>query len=280
MTAISGFNPPDASGTAGEGRPLRLVQITDCHLGERVGTRLLNMDTDRSLAAVLELVRAQQPAIDLLLATGDLSDQGGPAAYRRFLQATRDLGTHTRWLPGNHDDPAVMRKLLGADVRLQRNLLLGNWQVVTLDSTIAGEVGGMLAQHELELLCELLRAEPQRHTLICLHHPVLPIGSAWIDPQRVANAEQFWAALAPFAQVRAVLCGHVHQQFEVLRGDIRVITSPSTCVQFAPGSADFRVDGVPPGYRWLDLYPDGRIDTEVVRVSGCDFEVDLTASGY
>ena len=263
-----------------------MVQLTDCHLGERVGARLLNLDTDRSLAAVLDLVRAQQPHIDAVLATGDISDQGSAAAYRRFLRATHGLGTYERWLPGNHDDAATMRRTLGADARMQRNLVLGNWQIIALDSAVPGEVGGYLDEAELTALRSCLRATPQLYTLICLHHQVLPIGCAWLDTQRVANAERFWSIIDEFAQVRAVLSGHVHQHSETLRrsrvtqSDVRVITSPSTCVQFAPNSRDFRVDSEAPGYRWFDLHDDGRIETAVERVSAVDFSVDLTATGY
>jgi Icc protein len=259
---------------------LRLVQITDCHLGERPGSRLLNMDTDHSLDAVLALVRARERNIDVLLVTGDISDQGGPQAYRRLLAGTRELGATARWLPGNHDDAAVMRTALRGDVRLQRNLLCDGWQIITLDSTVAGAAGGNLAAPELAALRACLRAEPQRHALICLHHHVMPVGCAWIDAQIVANAEAFWRELAPFPQVRAVLCGHVHQALDSFRGDVRVFTSPSTCIQFTPGSDEFRVDTLSPGYRWLDLHADGRIDSGVERVSGVTFQVDLDASGY
>ena len=37
------------------------------------------MDTDHSLQAVINLVRSERPVIDLLLGTGDLSDQGALA---------------------------------------------------------------------------------------------------------------------------------------------------------------------------------------------------------
>lgn len=258
---------------------LRLVQITDSHLGERPGTRLLNVDTDRSLGSVLALVRERQPRIDVLLATGDISDQGNAGAYRRFREATRALGSAQRWLPGNHDDLAIMRATLAGDACLQRTLLCGNWQIIMLDSTIAGAPGGRLAAGELEALRACLRNEPQRHALVCLHHHVVAVGCAWIDPQQIANAEEFWRELSVFPQVRAVLSGHVHQELDMLRGNVRVLTSPSTSVQFARGSDDFRVDALPPGYRWLDLHPDGRIDTGVERVQE-HFQVDLTASGY
>lgn len=260
--------------------PLRVIQITDCHLGERVGARLLNLDTDRSLAAVLELVRAQQPHIDAVLATGDLSDQGSPSAYRRFLHATRDLAPQARWLAGNHDEAALMRKTLGCDARLQRNLQLGHWQIIMLNSAVSGEVGGYLDEAELMALRNCLRAAPERYALICVHHHVQPIGCAWLDTQLIANAERFWSIVDEFRQVRGVLSGHVHQRSETRRGEVQVITSPSTCVQFAPHSADFRLDAEAPGYRWLDLHDDGRITTGVERVVSMDFEVDLSATGY
>lgn len=260
--------------------PLRLVQITDCHLGERPGSRLLNVDTDHSLASVLKLVRARESRIDVLLVTGDVADQGGPKAYRRLLANTRELGAAVRWLPGNHDNPAVMRTVLRGDVRLQRNLLSDHWQIIMLDSTVPNAVGGNLATVELAALRECLQEHPQRHALICVHHQVMPVGCAWIDEQKVANAAHFWREIESFSQVRAVLSGHVHQEFEAERGGVRVFTSPSTCIQFAPGSDGFRVDTLSPGYRWLDLHADGRIETGIERVSGVQFEVDLSASGY
>jgi len=58
------------------------------------------------------------------------------------------------------------------------------------------------------------------------------------------------------------------------------MASPSTCVQFAPGSMNFRADDRPPGYRWLELHRDGRIDTGVSRVTDEDFPVDLDSGGY
>jgi Icc protein len=43
-----------------------------------------------------------------------------------------------------------------------------------------------------------------------------------------------------------------------------MLSTPSTCSQFLPNSDDFGMDDRPPGYRWLHLYADGAIDTDVV----------------
>jgi Icc protein len=254
------------------------VQITDCHLGAAPGTCLLDVDTDASLGAVLDLVRAQRRACDLLLATGDLSDHGSAAAYRRLREATRDFGP-ARWLPGNHDSATTLRATLAGDGCIERTFRGAHWQIVTLDSAVPGEVGGQLALHELEALRALLETS-SLHTLLAIHHPVLPVGCAWLDRQRVANADALWALLANFPQVRAVLCGHVHQPFDAVHRNVRVLCTPSTAWQFAPHSADYRVDAQPPGYRWLRLHADGRIDTGVERVAADLFRADVDSTGY
>jgi 3',5'-cyclic-AMP phosphodiesterase len=44
---------------------------------------------------------------------------------------------------------------------------------------------------------------------------------------------------------------------------VRFMATPATCAQFLPGSVDFAIDNRPPGYRMLELMPDGAIQTEV-----------------
>jgi len=65
------------------------------------------------------------------------------------------------------------------------------------------------------------------------------------------------------ANVRGVLWGHVHQSLDRFIHGVRFMATPSTCAQFVPGSAEFAIDNRPPGYRFLELLPDGSIATEV-----------------
>ncbi|MNJ82082.1 3',5'-cyclic adenosine monophosphate phosphodiesterase CpdA [compost metagenome] len=61
---------------------------------------------------------------------------------------------------------------------------------------------------------------------------------------------------------------------------MRLLASPSTCIQFEPGSEDFKVGEQAPGYRWLRLHTDGSIDTGVSRVRDFAFTVDYAGDGY
>lgn len=257
-----------------------LVQLSDSHLFEAADGRLLGMDTCDSLRQVIARVREEQPQVDLVLATGDISQDGSFTSYERFLDMTEALDAPARWFAGNHDDLAAMRGVSDGRQLLEPVIDLGNWRVVLLDSSIPGAVPGYLAAEQLSLLEQSLSEAPERHHLVCFHHHPVPIGCRWLEPIGLRNPEALFAVLDRFPQVRALLWGHVHQEYDQLRNGVRLLASPSTCVQFAPGSEEFQVGSEAPGYRWLRLHPDGSLDTGVSRVTGIDFEVDYSVRGY
>lgn len=258
---------------------LRLFQISDTHLMESRGGTLLNMDTDDSLQAVVETALKNQPPPHAMLITGDISGDGSANAYQRLEQALEPLAAPSFWLPGNHDGCSE------ADVpaqRFVRTITTPHWSLVMLNSQVNDEVGGHLAPQQLT---ELARAvddanATDRNLLVALHHPLFALGCDWLDPQRVDNADAFLAEIARCQQSSVVISGHVHQESDRTEDGVRYMTVPSTCIQFAPNSADFKVDDQPPGYRWLELHPDGSIETAVERVTNRTFVVDLDSNGY
>lgn len=263
------------------GETVRVLQLTDTHLKAHPGGTLLGLDTDFSLQAIVGLAQEQHPSPDLILGTGDLADSGAGDAYQRLIAYFEQLSDNHFWLPGNHDLRDVMTDVAGVE-RLPREIRAQQWQIVMLDSQIPGEVGGHLGDDELRALeaCLTAGAEAGLFTLICMHHQPVPVGCTWLDDQMVADARAFFEVIGRYPQVRGVLWGHVHQQLDQQQGDVLLMCSPSTCVQFLPQQIDFAVDTLAPGYRWLDLCPDGSIDTGVVRAEAEDFAVDREAGGY
>jgi Icc protein len=257
-----------------------LVQLTDSHLFAAADGRLLGLETRDSLQRVIDRVRLEQAGIDLLLATGDLSQDGSSESYRHFLQLTDGLAADSRWLAGNHDEMAVMREFCAGSKLLDPVVDLGDWRIIILDSSISGAVPGHLEQAQLALLEQALDSAGPRHVLIALHHHPLDVDCAWLQPIGLRNPQDLFAITGRYPQVRVMLWGHIHQEFDQLRNGVRMLASPSTCVQFVPGSAEFLVDHEAPGYRWLRLFSDGRLETGVSRVSGIDFEIDYSVRGY
>ncbi|MDP5071580.1 MAG: metallophosphoesterase, partial [Congregibacter sp.] len=208
---------------------VRIVQITDTHLKAHSGGKLLGLDTDYSLQAIIDLVKSEYPNPDLVLGTGDLADSGAGDAYRRLIAYFDQVSPAHYWLPGNHDLRDVMIEVGGAE-RLPGEIRVGGWQILMLDSQLPGEVGGHLGRPELQRLeaCLGAGAKAQLHTLICMHHQPIPVGCDWLDEQRVADADSFFEILRRYPAVRAVLWGHVHQELDQRHGDVRFMCTPST----------------------------------------------------
>ncbi|MFO7552671.1 MAG: 3',5'-cyclic-AMP phosphodiesterase [Haliea sp.] len=264
------------------GDTVRVLQLTDTHLCRERGGSLLGMDTDHSLQAVIGLARREQPQIDVLLGTGDMSNHGYLEAYQRLRAYFAELCPDQFWLPGNHDDRGKMDQVDVDGTLLSNDIRLGRWQLVMLDSQVPGQVGGRLGQGQLQLLREALdeAAREQLFSLVCLHHQPVAIGCRWLDEQMVADADELFAVLAQYPGVRGVLWGHIHQQVDRVWQGRKLMASPSTCVQFAPGSDVFKADAAAPGYRWLELRADGEIESGISRVEDVSFQVDLDSHGY
>lgn len=260
--------------------PLVLVQLTDSHLFAEADGHLLGMDTADSLGRVVALVLEEQPRVDLILASGDLSQDGSLASYQRFAALTAAIEAPARWFPGNHDEPLALQQACAGSQRLDMVTDLGNWRLIALDSSISGAVPGQLDDAQLQQLDVALETAGERHVLLSFHHHPISVGCSWLDPIGLRNPEALFAVTDRYPNLRCILWGHVHQEIDTLRNGVRLLASPSTCVQFAPGSEEFQVSSEAPGYRWLRLHADGALETGVSRVSDIDFVVDYSIKGY
>lgn len=243
-----------------------LVQITDCHVHNEREQLLSGVNTHDSLGQVIDGIRAAGPAPDMVLVTGDLTHEGDERAYRLLLSQLERLPAPYFWLPGNHDHLAPMASI-GSEQRLRtKQIILPHWQILLVDSHVEDEVAGLVAQSELTWLATALREYPDRYAAIFVHHPLLPVGCDWLDPQRIANAEQLLTLFDNTPQLRLVCNGHVHQEWQQERQHYWLLSTPSTCIQFKSNSVDYAEDDFPPGYRRFTLHTDGSFDTEVMRV--------------
>ena len=260
---------------------IRLLQLTDFHLRLQPGDTLLGVDTEHSFKGTLRTALAEGITPDLALLTGDLAQDATAETYQRLARALADLPCPAYCLPGNHDDPALMAAHL-ANKRLhcQPLIQLDHWQIICLNSTIPHSPLGRLSDSELELLRHGLEADSQRHTLIALHHHPVASGSAWMDRMQISNADSLFAVLRHYPTVRGIVFGHIHQALDQTLEGIRILGSPSTCFQFKPGQADFALDALPPGHRWIELHDDGRIETRVHRMDALPDGLKLGSGGY
>ena len=179
----------------------KIVQISDCHVAADRRADYRGLNADRALASQLPVIRRWQP--DLILASGDVSEDASPASYGRVAAALCSIVAPVLALPGNHDDPAVMRRYFqqGPWVGPLFSAARG-WKLVLLDSTARGEIGGSLPRDHLAALKAGLKRSASEHIMVALHHQPVPVGSPWIDRYALKNPEWLLALLDRDPRVR------------------------------------------------------------------------------
>ena len=252
-------------------RSIRAVQISDSHLVRQVGRLSHGVNTHDTLQAVIASVMALSPPPDIIIATGDLADDGADATYARVRSLLLKTRIPTYVLPGNHDDVEGMRRSLqGQSIHFESAARLGCWDFAFVNSQVVGEGYGRVDAHEMTKLKRNLLRSGERPTLVALHHAPLPkCPSAGCQ---LVNAAEFLDLLAGFPGVKAVIAGHTHATYEEKNEHILLLTAPSTFAQAwhaqtADDQGDFwsthRLDGSMQGFRVLDLLPGGEVHSEV-----------------
>lgn len=260
---------------------VRVIQLTDSHIFGAASGKLLGLNTRMSFEAVLARVQKEELAPDLFLATGDISQDASDDSYQYFQQQLSVFPTPVFWVPGNHDDPAVMsRNFQGENLLPHRRIVIGNWQIVMLDTSIPKKVYGKVDDADLVMLEQAMYEYPEHHLLVVMHHQPVPVGSEWLDNLGIRNAEVLFKQVKSHPAKVCFLWGHVHQDYEGEQEGVQLISTPSTCVQFKPGSEDFSAGVESPGYRYLSLYNDGRVESVLHRIDDIEFTVDYSIKGY
>ncbi len=258
---------------------LLVAQITDTHLFADDRQTMSNCATNQSFAAVIKAIAALQPQPDILLITGDISQDETVESYTYARSLIQPLQIPTYWIPGNHDqNPATIGSLNGGPISPLKAFSQAGWQFILLDSMVIQQPYGELAttqlewleqqlerqlEHQLEQQLEQPLSQSAPPTLIAIHHHPIACGLDYMDKMNLQNAADFFAIIDRYPQVKVVLHGHIHQDFATQRGGVDYFGTPSTCIQLKPRQATIEVDDRPPGLRLLRLDPQGQVETEV-----------------
>ncbi len=260
-------------------RHITLVQISDCHLFARHDKTLAGINTYQSFIDVLNLIRHQEPQIDHIILTGDISQDDTLASYHTCHQLLTGLNAPFTWLRGNHDDMDPATSILYQN-NFSSLVALGPWRVIVLNSQVKGQIYGKITDQDLQDLEQTLSHYYQQPVLIALHHPPYSVNSLWLDEIGLKNGHRLLTLLKAYPQVQAIIHGHAHQARDMMHDELRILGVPSTCLQFTPNQPSFHLDNQQPGYRRLRLFADGSIDTDVFRLPNNLWLPDRSSAAY
>lgn len=246
--------------------PFQILILSDSHLFGSREQELFGVNTHDALERLSAHIRTLNQSIDLVVASGDLSEDGQPAAYEDFHSLTQGLGTSMVWMKGNHDQFDNVPDDL-ASKYIHQETHLDSWSLIFLDTAVKGKDEGLLGARELSRLEGFLERNRNKYVLIFMHHPPLAIGSDFIDELALQNKQVFWDLVTGFDNIKGIICGHVHQAFDLEFNGIRILSTPSTAVQFKPFSKKLTFDAPTLGWSTLTLDEEGSFDKEIGRIA-------------
>ncbi len=227
---------------------LRFVHISDSHLSTPQYANYGHQSYP-NLEAVIEAINNLPFAVDFVLHTGDVAQNGAPEEYALAKPLLARLRFPIYYANGNHDNADLLqRELVGLQQpseRYDQVFSAQGVQIAIFDSANRRDHTGLLTAAQLEALRRLCTPEGAPLILV-LHHPPVPLDAPWIDqgwavPNRppygsmlLANWQAFQAAIAPARQrLRGVFFGHVHHAHQVWHDGVFYCAAPSTFGQLA-----------------------------------------------
>ncbi len=198
-----------------------IAQITDTHIKAPGKLSYGKVDTSQNLEQCVSHINALSPRPDVVLVTGDITDFGRPEEYRHAGLLLSRLTMPYFVIPGNHDLPDAMRiefsehSYLPGDGFVHYVIEHYPVRMIGLDTQVIGEPYGLMCQQRLDWLEQQLLADPERPTLVFMHHPPFETGIEHMDVQNCRNAEALGNLVEQHPQIKYILCGHVHRQVEV-----------------------------------------------------------------
>ncbi|QNT69795.1 phosphodiesterase [Defluviicoccus vanus] len=215
-----------------------IAQISDLHL--RACGRPLHgaIDTEAAVVACIDHLLRLHPRPNVVLATGDLVDLGRPEDYALLYDHLARLPMPVLLIPGNHDDRAGLAAAFADYAYMPRDgfihYAIEDWplRLLGLDTLLPGEMGGGLCAERLRWLADRLAEQPERPTLLFMHHPPFVTGIRFLDTPFV-GAEAMAAIVRQHPQVRQIVCGHLHRAVHHSWAGTTAAIAPSVVYQMS-----------------------------------------------
>jgi 3',5'-cyclic AMP phosphodiesterase CpdA len=244
---------------------MMLVQLTDLHVRPKGVAAYRVADTNMLTERALRAVASLRPVPDAVVISGDLTDCGLATEYALLGELLkRYLKIPVYVIPGNHDRrEALIAGLPGYGVMTEGFVQYAvedlPVRLVMLDSVVPGAGHGELCAARLGFLDRTLADQPDKPTMVVLHHPPFVCGIGHMDAINLRDAGAFAAVIGRHKQVQRIISGHHHRPVFATLGQAIVSISPSVAHQVELELGESRGGGFvmePPAYQ-IHLWDEG-----------------------
>lgn len=246
-----------------------IAQISDLHI-QLGGKDSELIQAEQHLTACVDALNRLRPRPDLVVVTGDLTEHGRRDEYLLLKPLLERLDIPFLLIPGNHDSPAMLREVFDTHGYLQTatpfiQYVIDTWplRIIALDTTVPMQSHGRLCAERLSWLADALAQEPERPTVVLMHHPPFATGIKKMDDLGLLEGREALAEiLQPYRNIERVLCGHLHRSITCRIANTLASTCPGTAHQIGldlDPDSELTFNFEPPGYQLHWQGPQGLV---------------------
>ena len=199
--------------------PVTFIHLTDLHIANpAVAEPHLYTDTSATLRTVLDHIETIDPRPDFIVVSGDIANNGDPAAYQELKRVWGDCTIPVFYALGNHDDRAAFYDVMlgrteNTDAPYCYDLVVAGIHLIVLDTSVPGLAHGDIEPEQFDWLAATLGRNADLPKLIILHHgPAIGFEQAGQGFETLSPEDsQRLARLLAGRNVLGLLSGHIHQ---------------------------------------------------------------------
>ncbi len=261
-----------------------VVQVTDPHVGRIITFPSGKIDLYDELVRAARKIKSLDPCPDMIIVSGDLAHHGNADDYIRSKSVLDSIGIPYYLVVGNHDVRVSLRSIFSdhtylntGDHYIQYTIEEGPVRMIVLDTLAVGSHRGLLDPERIQWLDDRLHEQPNKPTMICMHHPPFETGMPYPDNLGLDGTKELAEVVRNYHNIEAIVSGHTHRDSSVRWNGTVAYVTPSSSFSYKLEFHDVNdLDPLyaPPAFRVFRWDPDVGLVSHLCY--SMDYEFGLT----
>ncbi|MEM4280711.1 MAG: metallophosphoesterase [Candidatus Caldarchaeum sp.] len=238
---------------------MRIAHISDTHITK------YGMHLPQAFDACVKLLNSLDPAPDVTVHTGDLTDNGILLDYEMAVEKMQGIESEVVYVPGNHDERNYGDSLFKEMVsQVDMMTSVKKAVVLLLDSAIPDSDSGRLGRWRQQLIKNSLQQFTDKVLKIAVfHHHLIPVPFSGREKDILEDAGDVLKTVLDVG-VNMVMMGHRHVRNAIKVGNTLLVNAGTvSCVRTRGRLGN--------SFNIIDMYEDGVVKVTEVKIPRGEF---------
>lgn len=228
---------------------IKIGQISDLHIG-KCDDFVQGIDVCNNFRVALNAMKKEK--IDLLVLSGDLSDNGYVESYEFINQEMSNYKGPWCFIAGNHDNIQKMNQVFNIESDLRNGEYYYKKEVLNHTIFFLDSSKNYISKEQLDWF-EAEAKKVNENFLLFVHHPPCIAGHRFMDAKyALQNISEVQDVLNKFDELKYIFSGHYHSILQSEFGNKKVFICPSTQMLIDEYTPYFCLKSSKPSWQIID----------------------------